>query len=104
MKQAKAMQEQMKRAQEEAEQLEIIGSSGGGMVKIVMNGRHQVKSTEIDPSVVLALSEDDRKILEDLIGAAINDASKKIQEKSKNSINNLMGNFNLPLGLDTLIK
>ena len=69
MKQAEAMQRNMQKAQEEIALMEVTGESGGGMVKVTMNGRHEVKRVQIEPAVV----GEDREMLEDLVAAAIND-------------------------------
>ena len=68
LKQAQKMQEELQKAQERLAQEEVVGESGGGMVKVTMNGRHEVKRVEIDPS----LMTDDKEMLEDLVAAAVN--------------------------------
>ena len=68
MKQAQAMQANMQKAQAEIANIEVIGESGGGMVKITMTGKHEVKRVQIEPAVV----SEDREMLEDLIAAAAN--------------------------------
>jgi DNA-binding YbaB/EbfC family protein len=78
MKQAQAMQDGMKRAQEEVASMEVVGESGAGMVKVTMTGKHDVKRVEIDPSL---LSED-KDMLEDLVAAAINAAVRRVEEAS----------------------
>ena len=70
MKQAQAMQENFKKAQEELAQIEVTGTSGGGLVEVVMTCRHDVRRVKIDDS----LASDDKEVLEDLIAAAVNDA------------------------------
>ncbi|MEC8898060.1 MAG: YbaB/EbfC family nucleoid-associated protein, partial [Pseudomonadota bacterium] len=67
MKKAQQMQEQMQKAQEEIAKAEVTGESGAGLVKVTMNGRHDVRKVDIDPSL---LSED-KEILEDLLAAAV---------------------------------
>lgn len=79
MKQAQAMQGEMQKAQEELASLEVTGESGGGMVRITMTGRHEARSVSIDDSLL----GDDRDMLEDLIAAAINDASRKVEAQTK---------------------
>ena len=79
LKQAQAMQENLKRAQEELAALEVTGAAGGGMVRVTMTGRHDVKRVEIDP----ALLKDDKEILEDLIAAAVNDAVRKVAQTAQ---------------------
>ena len=83
MKQAQQMQEKMQKMQEEIAQLEVTGESGAGLVKITINGAHNCRRIDIDPS----LMEDDKEMLEDLIAAAFNDgASCRRITKRKNGI------------------
>ena len=96
MKQAKAMQEKMAEMQKKIEETEIEGSSGGGAVKIVMNGKHEVKNLFIDPSIV---NSDEKEVLEDLIIAAINDVNKKIAESTNDQLGSISGGMGLPPGL-----
>jgi len=79
MQQAKKMQEQMQKAQEELAQMECTGEAGAGLVKVVMNGRHEVRNVELDPSLL----QEDKEIIEDLLAAATNDAVKKWQKITK---------------------
>jgi hypothetical protein len=95
MKQAQAMQEKMQKMQEDVAKLEVTGESGAGLVKIVMNGRHDVRSVNIDNSL---LSEE-KEILEDLIAAAINDAVRKVESTSQEQMQKLTGGMQLPPGL-----
>jgi len=98
MKQAQQMQEQMQRqlaqAQEELASLEITGEAGGGMVQVVMNGRHDVRRVSIDPS----LMGDDREMLEDLVAAAVNDAVRKVEQTTQQKMSGLTSGLNLPPG------
>ncbi|MES3006380.1 MAG: YbaB/EbfC family nucleoid-associated protein [Pseudomonadota bacterium] len=94
MKQARKMQEQMQNAQKEVENLVLIGESGAGLVKIQMNGRHDVKQVTLD----LVLLQEDKEVIEDLIAAAINDAVKKIEEKNRQLVTGMSGGFKLPDG------
>ena len=96
MKQAKAMQEKMAEMQKKIEETEIEGSSGGGAVKIVMNGEHEVKNLFIDPSIV---NSDEKEVLEDLIIAALNDVNKKIAENTNDQLGSISGGMGLPPGL-----
>ncbi len=96
MKQAKAMQEKMAEMQKKIEDTEIEGSSGGGAVKIVMNGKHEVKNLFIDPSIV---NSDEKEVLEDLIIAALNDVNKKIAENTNDQLGSISGGMGLPPGL-----
>ena len=74
MKQAQQMQENMKKMQEQLGSVEVEGQSGAGMVKVVMNCRHDVRRVAIDPGAM-----DDREMLEDLLAAAVNDAVRKVE-------------------------
>jgi nucleoid-associated protein EbfC len=95
MKQAQAMQANMQKAQAEIESLEILGESGGGMVKVTMNGKHGVKRVQIEPAVV----GDDREMLEDLVAAAINDAVHKVDARVQEKMAALTAGLNLPPGM-----
>ncbi len=92
MKQAQAMQKKMEEMQEKLSKEEITGQSGGGMVKITMNGKFEMKKVEIDPALVNAEETD---ILEDLITAAYNDAKNKIDANMQNNMSGLTGGMNL---------
>jgi len=94
MQQAQEMQEQMQKAQLELSELKVSGESGGGMVKIEMNGRHDVTKVKINPS--LLEDNDDQSMLEDLIAAAINDAVRKVEKASKEKIGQLTSGLNIP--------
>ena len=93
MQQAQKMQEQMKKAQEELGQLEVQGQSGGGMVMVSMNGRHEVRRVTIDPELA-----HDIDMLEDLVAAAVNDAIDKVQVTSQEKMAGLTAGLNLPPG------
>ena len=95
MRQAQQMQENMQKAQAELSNLEVTGESGAGMVKVVLNGRHEAKKVTIEPKLVA----EDLEMLEDLVAAAINDASRKIEERSKEKYADLMSGMNLPPGM-----
>jgi DNA-binding YbaB/EbfC family protein len=79
MKQAMQMQANLKKAQDEIAAMEVIGESGGGMVKVTMNGKHEVKRVQIEPQV----ASEDREMLEDLVAAAVNDAVNKVDAASQ---------------------
>ncbi|AOE50033.1 YbaB/EbfC family nucleoid-associated protein [Kangiella sediminilitoris] len=96
MKQAQQMQEKMKQAQEEIANMEVTGEAGGGMVKVVMTGRHDVKSVTIDPSVL----DEDKEFLEDLIAAATNAAVRKVEETTKEKMEGATEGLNLPPGMN----
>jgi DNA-binding YbaB/EbfC family protein len=95
VKQAQALQANMQKAQAEIANLEVTGESGGGMVKVVMSGRHEVKRVQIEPSVI----GDDREMLEDLIAAAINDAVHRLESASQAKLSAAMGGLSLPPGV-----
>ena len=95
MKQAQAMQENMQKAQAEIASIEVIGEAGGGMVKITMNGRHEVKRVQIEPTV----SAEDRDMLEDLIAAAANDAVHKVEARVQEKRASLTAGLQLPPGM-----
>jgi DNA-binding YbaB/EbfC family protein len=94
MKQAQAMQENMKQAQDAIAAMEVEGAAGGGMVKVVMTGRHDVKRVTIAPTL---LSED-RDMLEDLVAAAMNDAVRKVEAASQQKMAGLTAGMPLPPG------
>lgn len=94
MKQAKQMQEQMQRAQQEAANTVLVGESGAGLVKVHMNGRHDVQKVELDAG----LMGEDKDVIEDLIAAAINDVVKKIEEKNRDNMSGMAAGLKLPEG------
>lgn len=94
MKQAQKMQEDMQKAQEELANLEVTGQAGGGMVSVVMTGRHDVKRVSIDPS----LMKDDKDMLEDLFAAAVNDAVRQVEKRSQERMAGMTAGMNLPPG------
>jgi nucleoid-associated protein EbfC len=95
MRQAQQMQENMQKAQAELAALEVTGESGAGMVKIVLNGRHEAKKVTIEPKLL----GEDLEMLEDLVAAAVNDAARKIEERIKEKYAGLMSGMNLPPGM-----
>ncbi|MBH8580994.1 YbaB/EbfC family nucleoid-associated protein [Halomonas pacifica] len=94
MKQAQEMQEKMQRAQEEIAKAEVTGEAGAGMIRVTMNGRHDVSRVEIDPAVM----EEDKELLEDLLAAAVNDAVRKVEESSRSRMEEVTAGMNLPPG------
>jgi len=94
MKQARDMQEQMKKAQEEALSKIVEGESGAGMVKVVMNGRHDVKQIELAEGLL----QEDKGVVEDLIAAAVNDAVRKVEDSNKDALSGMASGFKLPEG------
>lgn len=94
MKQAKQMQENMQKMQEDLANIEVEGSAGAGMVKVVMTGRHDVKNVEIDPS----LMSEDKSLIEDLLAAAVNDAVRRVEEANKSKLSDITGGMQMPPG------
>ena len=92
MKQAQAMQESMQKAQAELASMEVCGEAGGGMVKVTMTCRHDVRRVEIDA----ALMNDEREVLEDLIAAAVNDAVRKVEEVTREKMGDFTEGLNIP--------
>ena len=95
MKQAQQLQENVQKAQAEIAAMEVTGESGGGMVKVTINGRHEARRVQIDPSVPM----DDREMVEDLVAAAINDAVHRLEAASQQKMSGLMGGMNLQPGI-----
>jgi DNA-binding YbaB/EbfC family protein len=95
MKQAQAMQANMQKLQSELAAIEVVGESGGGMVKVTMNGRHEVRRVQLEAAVV----GEDREMLEDLIAAAANDAVHKIEARTQEKMASVMGGLQLPPGM-----
>lgn len=94
MKQAQEMQEKMQKLQEEAANQTVTGESGAGMVKVTMNGRHDVNSVSIDDS----LMSEDKEMLEDLLAAAVNDAVRRVEETTQAKMSELTGGMQMPPG------
>ncbi len=95
MKQAQQMQENLQKAQEELVNVEVTGEAGGGMVAVVMNGRHDVKRVTIDPTLV----GEDKEMLEDLVAAAVNDAVRKVETAVQDHMSEVTSGLNLPPGM-----
>lgn len=95
MKQAQKMQAEVERVQREIAAAEVTGEAGGGMVKVVMNGRHDLRSVAIDA----ALLSDDKSMLEDLVAAAVNDANRRIEALSKEMLGGVTAGLDLPPGI-----
>ncbi len=94
MKQAQEMQERMQGMQEEIAALEVTGESGAGLVKVVMNGRHEVKSVVLDDGL---LSEE-KEVIEDLVAAACNDAARRVESLQQEKMSGMATGMGLPLG------
>ena len=95
MKQAQKMQADAQKAQEEIAKLEVEGQAGGGLVKIVMTGNHEARRVSIDDSLL----GDDKDMLEDLVAAAINDASQKVKKTTEERMGAVTSGMNLPAGM-----
>lgn len=94
MKQAQQMQAKMQKAQEELANIEVIGESGAGMVKITMTCNHNVRRVDVDDALV----GDDKEMLEDLVAAAMNDAVRRVQETTQERMGDVTGGMGLPAG------
>jgi len=96
MKQAQQMQQKMQQMQEDVKNLEVVGESGAGLVKVTMTGRHDVKKISIDSS----LASEELEITEDLVAAAVNDAVRKVEVISKEKMKSMAGGIDLPPGFN----
>ena len=96
MKQAQEMQSKLQQMQEDLEHKTYEGSSGGGLVKLTISGKGQMRGLSIDASL---LKEDEKEVVEDLIVAAHNDAKAKADEDAAEQMGNLTGGLNLPKGM-----
>ena len=94
MKQAQAMQDNLKKAQEELARVEVEGQAGAGLVKVVMTCRHDVKRVSIDPSLL----GEDRDMLEDLVAAAVNDAVRRVETTTQEKMAGLTTGMPMPPG------
>jgi nucleoid-associated protein EbfC len=109
MKQAQAMQENLRKAQEELAHIEVNGSAAGGLVKVVMTCRHDVKRVSIDPTLLKddaaqgsasaagdGMSDAAKEVLEDLVAAAVNDAVRKVEETTQQKMAGLTSGLGIP--------
>lgn len=94
MQQAKLMQENMQKMQEDLASIEVQGESGAGLVTVVMTGRHDVRRVTIDQS----LMTEDKEVVEDLLAAAVNDAVRRVEQANKEKLGGLAAGINLPDG------
>ena len=92
LEEAQKMQDRMKKAQDELTELSVEGKAGGGMVRVNMNGRHDVSKVTISQSLL----NEEVEMLEDLIAAAVNDAVRQVEKVSKDKINQLTAGLNIP--------
>lgn len=97
MQQAKAMQDKMQEMQEALSNVEVEGTSGGGLVKAVMTCKGECRKIEIDPSL---MKDDEKEIVEDLVKAAINDAKSKADAKLAEETQKMMADLGLPAGMN----
>ena len=95
MKQAQQMQANMEKVQQELANAEVVGESGAGLVKVTMNGKHDVKRVEIDPE----LMKDDKEMVEDLLAAAVNDANRRVEKMSQEKMSSVTSGMGLPAGM-----
>jgi hypothetical protein len=95
MQQAQAMQQKMQELQSQLERLEIVGSSGAGLVKVTVNGKNETKRIDIDASL---FKPEDKGVVEDLIVAAANDARSKVEQTVQDQMRALTGGLPLPPG------
>jgi hypothetical protein len=95
MRQAQEMQANMQKAQEQLAATEVTGDAGGGMVRVRMTCKHEVRGVDIEPNLL----EGDRELLEDLVAAAFNDAAGKVERVVQEKLGGLTGGLSLPLGL-----
>ena len=95
MKQAQQMQANLEKAQKELAEAEVVGEAGAGMVKVTMNGRHDVKRVEIDGE----LMKDDKEMIEDLVAAAVNDANRRVEKMTQERMSDLTSGMGLPPGM-----
>lgn len=96
MRQAQRMQEDMKKAQEELANIEVEGAAGGGLVKVTVTCKNDVRRIDIDPSLL----EEDKDMLEDLIAAAFNDALRKAEKTAQEKMANITSGLPLPPGMN----
>ncbi len=94
MKQAQQMQDKMQQVQQEIAEMEVTGESGAGLVQVTINGAHNCRRVEVDPSLL----EDDKDMLEDLVAAAFNDAARRIAEAQQEKMASVSSGMQLPPG------
>ena len=95
-KQAQQMQENLKKVQGDIAGMEVAGESGAGLVKVIMTGKHDLKSVKIDQSLI----DDDIGMLEDLIAAAVNDANRRVEVTTQEKMSEFTSGMNLPPGFN----
>jgi DNA-binding YbaB/EbfC family protein len=95
MQQAQAMQQKVQELQAELDRMEIVGSSGAGLVKVTVNGKNETRKVEIDASL---LKPDDKGVVEDLLVAACNDARTHVEDLVQEKMKSITGGLPLPPG------
>ena len=95
MRQAQEMQANMQKAQDELAATEVEGVAGGGMVRVVVTCKHEVRRVSIEDSLL----RDDKEMLEDLVAAALNDANRKVEQTVQQRLSSVTGGLALPAGL-----
>lgn len=96
MRQAQQMQDKVQNMQKELAEMEIIGESGAGLVKVTMNGRHETRAVTLSDDIM----SEDKDVIEDLIAAAVNDAVQRVERTSKEKMSEVTGGLNLPPGMN----
>ena len=94
MQQAQQMQAELQKAQAAIAEREVEGESGAGLVRVTMNGRHDVRRVEIDPAVLT----EEKSVLEDLLAAAVNDAVRRVESAQRDAMSEVAGGITLPEG------
>ena len=95
IKQAQAMQDNLKRAQDELGSIEVEGQAGSGLVKVLMTCKHEVRRVNLDPSLLA----DDKEMLEDLVAAAFNDAVRRVEQVTQEKMSKVTAGMPLPPGM-----
>lgn len=101
--QAQSMKRAVEELNSEMSKARVTGESGAGMVKVTINGSYEALSAQIDPTVLAGLSEDERTMVEDLVAAAVTDASRRLREFQKEQMASLTRGVNLPPDLKSLL-
>ncbi len=96
MKQAQQMQENLKKVQDDIARMEVTGESGAGLVKVIMTGKHDLKSVKIDKSLI----DEDIEMLEDLFAAAVNNANQRVETTTQEKMSEFTSGLNLPPGIN----
>jgi DNA-binding YbaB/EbfC family protein len=96
MRQAQQLQNRLAKVQQELEELTVEGSAGGGVVRVTMNGRQEVSEVVIEPEAAPNLDQEDIDLLQDLVAAAVNDASARTQQMAAEKMNAVTGGLNIP--------